>query len=66
MFPPLRLRRDVPNAYVKLIKGEKSWILYYSLQKTQLHIYTAQNINYLPDGPQWPLKKNVICLTNIL
>lgn len=56
VFPPLCLWSDVPNAYVKLIKEEKTWILYHSLHKTQLCIYTAQNMNYLRDGPQWPLR----------
>lgn len=69
VFPPLCLWSDVPNTYVKLIKGEKTWILYHSLQKTQLRIYTEQNMNYLTDGPQWPLKSNAsylrkMCLTN--
>lgn len=64
VFPLFCLWSDVPNDYVKLIQGEKTWILYHSLQKTHLCIYTAQNMNYLPDGPQWPLKNNGICLTN--
>lgn len=60
----LCLGSDVPNTWVKLIKGEKTWMLYHSLKKMQLCTSTAQNMNYLPDGPQWPLKNNAICLAN--
>lgn len=40
---PLCLWSDVPNACVKLIKGEKTWMLYHSLKKnTIMYFYSTE------------------------